>query len=193
MKVNFPKLAIAKSDWISFFLTLIATLIGVLIANSLSERSEKSRDKQFAIKRIHSSSQLVDNTFTLSNSIGKSIQFMKQDTSYTDEDIRSIVSNNPLPYPDYLSTTLENPAVLDNMSAFTYEQLYKHLLNLEKLAKFKTLSYYAEGLENIKSLLDLEVQYLQGELSMEELEEAYKRAEEQIHLNYQSNEFDDIP
>lgn len=193
MKLKFPKKIITKSDWISFFLTLVATLIGVLIANSLSESSETKREKEFAIKLITSSSKLVHKTFKLSSSVGKSIEFLKQDSSYTEENITSIQINNPLPYPDFLKTALDNPAVLNNISSFTYEEFYKQTLNLKKVATFNTLSYYLEGLENIESLLTMEVKFLKKEFDINELKTAYEEAVKQTHQKYKSNEFDEIP
>lgn len=193
MKLKGLKIKITKSEYLSFFLTLLATLIGVWIANSLSDYSVVKREKESAIKMILSTKQLVESTFKLSKGLGKSMEYLANDSTLSEKDLESMKKNNPLPYPEYVNTTIANPAVLNHISSFTYESMYKQLINLEKLVSYERLDYYLEELENTRALLQTELNYLKEDLDLDQLEESYEEEKEKIHLKYEPNEYKVIP
>ncbi len=62
MEFKLKGLHIGKSEWVSFILTLIATLAGVLIAISLTNSRIRNKEKVDTIKLLHTAQLILTNT-----------------------------------------------------------------------------------------------------------------------------------
>lgn len=183
MKVGFIK--IEQKEWISFILTLIATLIGVLIAIWLTNIGISKKERQDTIKLLHSAQLIVYNTNQYSGNLHHTILEISKDTTQNDEErIASIKLSNPIPYPDLLETIITNELISKNTSRYAHSYLYNSLINFRKLAKYETIDYYQKSLNELKLLLDLEIEYQEGKISSKELETKFKNQMNHIMSKY---------
>ena len=185
------KFKISRSEWVSFVLTLVATLVGVLIAISLSNSSVEKKERLDAIKLFKTMRVLMKSTIHVSTEQNEVIEKIQLDTSYTQKFIEQSIKNNPLPFPKYIRATIANREVLSHISSFTHQKIYKELLILEKLANYETATYYLERLEVLEILLDLEIQYLNGDMSEADIEKEFNKQKNEIHKKYKENVFDE--
>jgi len=186
MKLKIIK--IDKKEWVSFILTLIATLVGVLIAISLTNSGIRSKERQDTIKLLRSANMMATSTSDYSSYLNELIVELSKDTvNYDQESINSIKSLNPIPYPDLLETILSNELISKNVSGFSHNFLFDGLINLRKLAKYESVDYYQKYLEQMELILTFEIEYQKGEINSKELESKSEKGLKKIEDKY-SNE-----
>lgn len=179
------KIKISKNEWVSFTLTLIATLVGVLIAIWLTNSGIRNKEKDDTIKLLHTGKLILQNTNEYSENLNNTIlEFRKDTINYTKDDIESVKLNNPIPYPDLLETIISNELVSKTISEYSHNSIYNGLINLRKLAKYETVEYYLKSLEEMILILDLEIELLKGEIKLNELELKYKAEQKEIQKKY---------
>ncbi len=101
MKYKSGGLQIGKSEWVSFILTLIATLVGVLIAISVTNSGIRNKEKSDTIKLLHTAKLILTNTNQYAQSLYNTVIELEKDTITNDnQSIEDLKSSNPIPYPD---------------------------------------------------------------------------------------------
>jgi hypothetical protein len=169
--MKFKIIKIDKSEWVSFVLTLIATLMGVLIAIWLTNSGIIKKEKNDTIKLLHTAKLILVNTDTHSRGLNNFILELEKDTVNNNAtSIQLTKSTNPIPYPDLLETIISNELISKNISEYSHNYIYSSLINLRKLAKYETADYYQKSLKEMIFLLNLEIEHQKGEINLKDLE-----------------------
>ncbi|CAM1344515.1 hypothetical protein [Tenacibaculum amylolyticum] len=163
---------IDKKEWVSFTLTLIATLVGVFLAISLTNSGIKEKEKKDTIKLLQSAKSIVLGTGEYAQSMKEAVdKLVKDSIKYNnDEAIDKLELDNPIPYPEAFETIISNELVAKNVSEFSYNYLFNSILNLRKLTHYNAVTYYKSYLEEIAELLQLEIAYQKGKIEEEDIE-----------------------
>ena len=181
-------LQIGKSEWVSFALTLIATLVGVLLAISLTNLGNRNKEKEDTIKLLYTAKLILTNTTQYAKSLNnKVIELEKDSITNNNQTIEDLKSSNPIPYPDLLETIISNELISKNISELSHNYIYSGLNNLKKQTKNETVEYYQKSLEELILLLDLEIENQKGQINLQEFESKFNIGKKKIEDKY-SNE-----
>lgn len=188
MKFKSKGIHIGKSEWVSFIMTLIATLFGVLIAISLTNSGIRNKEKDDTIKLLHTAKLILTNTNQYAKNLNNTVIELEKDTiTNNNQAIEELKSSNPIPYPDLLETIISNELISKNISEFSHNYIYIGLNNLRKLTKYETVEYYQKSLEEMILLLDLEIENQRGEIDSREFESKFDIGKKEIENKYSSN------
>ncbi|CAH9053663.1 hypothetical protein PSECIP111854_01214 [Pseudoalteromonas sp. CIP111854] len=163
---RFAKTAERNALGVNFILTLIATLVGVLVAINISEYSAGQAEKKDMIKLLNAAVETVDVSFDYSQALHEHFESLDEQT-----DITKLYHNNMPPLPSYLDDILVLPIVSKNISTSSLSNvvnlsiLARHLVNTAE-----ELPYYVNVLKTLKKVLELEVSYQLGQLNEQQLE-----------------------
>ncbi len=186
MKIK--NLYIGKSEWVSFILTLIATLSGVLIAITLTNSGIRNKEKEDTIKLLNTAKLIVTNTNQYAKSLNNHFIELGKDTiANNSQTIEELKASNPIPYPDLLETIISNELISKNISEFSHNYIYSGLNNLRKLTKYETVDYYQKSLEEMILLLDLEIKNQKGDINLQEFESKFDVGKVKIENKYSKN------
>lgn len=180
MNLNLKKLRIPKTELRSFILTLIATLAGVFIAISLTNSGIRKKEKEDTIKLLNTSRLILINTKVYSQGLKRTVEKHEKDTTSSIEIISQMKKDNPIPFPHLLETVVTNEIVSKNISRYSHSQIYAGLLNLKKLADYRTAETYDQALTELIFLMDLEIQYQKGKLDVDEIENEMNAKREEL-------------
>ncbi|OUS00960.1 hypothetical protein A9Q86_09440 [Flavobacteriales bacterium 33_180_T64] len=181
MKLKIKDLSIDKRERVSFLLTLIATLVGVLIALWLTNSGMRNKEKEDSIKLLETANLILTNTHKYTKILNNTVVEQEKDTINNGiDDMEKLKTLNPIPYPELLETIISNELISKNISEYTHSSIYNGLINLKKLAKYETAEYYQNYLEQMILLLSLEIERLEGEINSEELESKFKNGKNKI-------------
>lgn len=161
---NFKGAIERNSTGINFFLTLIATLIGVLLAISITDYENKQKEQQDVIKLLNSAITSVDTCYDYSEEL---IEYFAQ-LPPDDGSKLNFYEKNPPPYPDYLDTFLMQTLVSKNLSGSTLNKLNENLINLKR-SRSHNAQLYLYLLAQTLKLLELEVAFQTGTINQEQL------------------------
>jgi len=181
MKFKLKGLKINKTEWISFLLTLIATLVGVLIAIWLTNSGVRSKEKEDTIKLLQTANIILVNTNKYSNTLNSSfIKFERDTLNYKKDALEKFKSNNPIPYPDLLEAIISNELISKNISEFSHSRIYTGLINFKKLANYESVKNYQKSLEVMILLLNLEIENQKGEINSQEFVSKFQNGRKRI-------------
>ena len=161
---NFKGAIERNSTGINFFLTLIATLIGVLLAISITDYENKQKEQQDVIKLLNSAITSVDTCYDYSEEL---IEYFSQ-LPPDDGSKLNFYEKNPPPYPDYLDTFLMQTLVSKNLSGSTLNKLNENLINLKR-SRSHNAQLYLYLLAQTLKLLELEVAFQTGTINQQQL------------------------
>ena len=162
---KFKRVIERHSVGINFFLTLVATLVGVLLAISITNYEDKQKEKQDVIKLLMSSISSVEACYEYSEELIEYFNKLPKE-----EELRTgFYLKNPPPYPEYLDTFLMQNIVSKNLSGATLSDLNEYLINLKRSRTFNA-PLYLKILEQTIKLLELEVAYQKGHISEAQLD-----------------------
>jgi len=150
---------------INFFLTLIATLVGVLLAISITNYESKQKEKQDVIKLLKSSISSVETCYDYSEELIEYFNKLPKEDNLRVE----FYLKNPPPYPDYLDTFLMQNIVSQNLSETGLSALNEYLINLKRSRTYNA-PLYLDVLEQTLALLKLEVAYQKGHIDEGQLD-----------------------
>ncbi|BFT30039.1 hypothetical protein D210916BOD24_12150 [Alteromonas sp. D210916BOD_24] len=162
---------------INFFLTLLATLIGVLLAIVISDYEAKQNEKQDVIKLLTSAISSVEQCHQYSVQIVEYYQSLPPN----EYDKKLFFQQNTPPYPAYLDIFLAQNMVSTNLSGTTLNDLNEYLINIKRTQNYNAI-LYIDMLNQIKQLLGLEITYQQGKIDRIELEARADVLKEQLQL-----------
>ncbi len=159
-----------KSESLSFLLTMIATLFGVLLAVTLSNIENEKKEVNDTIKLLNTAQSVLKVTYAYTNGLGEFDLEIKKDSSKYEFTQKKFRANNPFPHPVQLETIIANELVSKNISEITHTQIYAGIINLQKVDTYEKIESYKKSLEELHLLIQFEVEYLRGNISLEELE-----------------------
>jgi hypothetical protein len=150
---------------VNFFLTLTATLVGVLLAISITNYESEQKEKQDVIKLLQSAiaSVAVCSEYSV-ELIEYYDELPKEHESKSDFYLK-----NPPPYPDYLDTFLMQNIVSKNLSGETLNDLTEYLINLKRSRNLNA-PLYLRVLGLTQKLLELEIAYQNGGINKMQLD-----------------------
>ncbi len=188
MKNKLVGLYPGKGEWVPFISTLIATLVGVLIAISLTNSGIRNKERDDTIKLLHTAKLILTNTNQYAQSLSNAVIELEKDTITKDnQSIEDLKSSNPIPYPDLLEPIISNELISKNISEFSHNYIFSGLNNLRKLTKYETADYYQKSLEEMILLLDLEIENQKGEIDLQEFESKFEIGKKKIEKKYSNN------
>ena len=185
MKFKLKALTINKQERISFVLTLIATLTGVLIAIWLTNAQTYNKEKEDSIKLLQTAKLILVKNLNYANALNKTIIEFEKDTLKNGvEDLKQLKNANPIPYPILFETIISNELISKNISEYSHSSLYNKLITLRRLAKYESVDYYQKYLELMILILNLEIENQKGTINSFELESKYEIGEKEINEKY---------
>ena len=162
---RFRQLVERQNLAVNFFLTLIATLVGVLLAIAISNHEQAQKEKGDVAKLIRASIHSVETCYEYSQALVKHFDTVANDSANRAD----FFSNNPLPYPDYVDVFVMQNIVSKNLSQVALSDLNELIINLKRASSTKP-SLYLTMLDRTKQLLESELRYQQGKINYQELE-----------------------
>lgn len=162
---------------VNFFLTLIATLVGVLIAILISNYEQAKKETADVVKLLHASIASIETCHQYSDAL---VEFY-QELDDTDALKPQFYSKNPPPYPVYIDSLLTQNIVSKNLSESTLSDLNELVINLHRSRSHPAL--YIKVLEQIAALIRFEIQYQQGDISQTELVEKAGTLKNRLEFN----------
>ena len=150
---------------VNFFLTLVATLVGVLLAIAISNFEENRKEKQDVAKLILASIGSVETSREYSQLLFEHYQSLSTD----DVKRPTFFTKNILPYPDYLDVFISQTIVSKNLSSAGLSDLNELLINLKR-SKKQTPALYINILNRTEALLQTELRNQQGNIDYQDLE-----------------------
>ena len=162
-----PKFKSATEQYslgINFILTLIATLVGVLLAISITNYESDRKEKQDVIKLLNSAITAVETCQ------GYSEELIEYFINLPDSDNlkQEFYVKNPLPYPTYLDTLLMQSIVSKNLSGAALTELNQLLINLKR-SRQNNSSLYLIALSQAIKVLSLEIAFQNHEITEHQL------------------------
>ncbi|MFD0861427.1 hypothetical protein ACFQ1M_04360 [Sungkyunkwania multivorans] len=165
------------SNGIDFYFTLIATIIGVLLAFYFSDLAEKRKDKQYVIDILEISKSNVDQNFIENKSLIDLYQQVKLDSLN--------VAINALNYPNFTEEIIFSDSKISQyISKGTYKSLLSQFESAKKMRNlFHTYSFnqsslvaeqYNMTLNRISQHIELEIELQNGTLKENELKKKTK-------------------
>lgn len=173
-----------KSETLSFVSTLLATLFGVLLAVSLSNKENLKKEKTDTIKLLKSAKNIIDNTFDYTKGLGVYINAIKKDSTYTPSLINKVKLDNPIPYPDLMENIISNEVVSKNISEYSHNFIFSSLINLRKVANYSSINTYKYLLKELEFIVDLEIKYQQKIINESDLEKMYSKEKKLLEKEF---------
>lgn len=160
---------------INFFLTLLATLVGVLLAMALADYEEQAKEKRNFIKMLNATKASVSNTYAYTDSIRK----YANQLNLSEDAKEQFFKDNPPPYPDYLDTFLMQNITSRNLSEEGLTELNEIKINLQK-SQSNNPKVYLSILQYAQTALALEIQYQRGDIDIIKLDEKLDKLAEEL-------------
>ena len=163
-----------KLEITHFISTLLATLIGVLLAVTLSNNTSIKKEKLDAIKLLNSATHIIDMTYDYTVGLESFILELERDSTTNNDSIITIIKEkNPLPYPDLMETIISNELISKNISEFSYIQINNVIINLKRVRKYERINNYKKSLKELSILLELEVEFQNGNINLEVMNDRF--------------------
>lgn len=162
----------------NFALTMVATLIGVLLAIAISNYHEDEKERRDLIKLLHAAKAVA----TESLDYGQAVMAFYQKNeagSETKNSKAQFFGDNPLPYPEYLDALMSQQLFIKNLSQESLTELSESLI-LMKRANTHRPELFLSSLNFVLYVLEQEQRYQQGEISLHELEATLREREAQL-------------
>lgn len=159
----------------NFILTLVATLVGVLLAIAISNYDSDQKEIRDLIKVLTAAEAVVEESLDYSIRLNEAYQQNIEEFG----DQADFFTKNPLVYPHYLDTMLSQNLSSKNLSQEALSELNEHLITLQRSQRVAPKTFIA-SMRYIKQVLILERSYQRGELSAEDYEQQLDIQEEQL-------------
>ena len=166
------------STGINFFLTLIATLFGVLLAMAFANIEEEQKEKEHVIKLMQATIAAIESSYDYSEDLYEFYLALPKE----DKTRAYFFDKNPLPFPDYLNTFMRQSLVNRTLSEETLIDLNECKFNLQKTSNGNQPQIYLVLLTYTIETLRLEIDYQKGEKTLPELEQAIDSNDRKFNL-----------
>ncbi|KAF7781058.1 hypothetical protein PRUB_b0158 [Pseudoalteromonas rubra] len=159
----------------NFILTLVATLVGVLLAIAISNYDADKKEIKDLIKVLYAAEAVVEESLDYSVKLNEIYQenpeqFGKQGDFF---------ARNPLVYPHYLDNMLTQNLISKNLSQEGLSELNEHLITLQRSKQVAPQAFIA-SMRYIQQVLILERRFQLREISAQEYQQALDAHEEQL-------------
>jgi len=161
---------------VNFVLTLLATLIGVLLAISITNYDAQQNEKQDVIKLLNAAIASVAQCEEYSEELVEYFDTLPEEQ----RDEILFFDKNPPPYPEYLDVFLTQNIVSKNLSGEMLNELNEYLINLKR-TRGADPRLYAQLLDLTEELLRLEIEYQQGNKNQVQLQRALSAVTAQLN------------
>ena len=163
-----------KLEITQFISTLLATLIGVLLAVTLSNNANIKKEKADAVKLLNSAIHIIDMTYDYTVGLESFILELEKDSTINNDSIITIIkAKNPLPYPDLMETIISNELISKNISEFSYIQINSIIINLKRIREYERINNYKRSLKELMILLELEIDFQNGNINLEAMNDRF--------------------
>jgi len=163
-----------KLEITQFISTLLATLIGVLLAVTLSNNTNIKKEKADAVKLLNSASHIIEMTYDYTVGLESFVLELEKDSTNNNDSIITIIKEkNPLPYPDLMETIISNELISKNISEFSYIQINSIIINLKRIREYERINNYKRSLKELMILLELEIDFQNGNINLEALNDRF--------------------
>ena len=163
-----------KLEITHFISTLLATLIGVLLAVTLSNNANIKKEKEDTVKLLNSADRIIEMTYDYTIGLESFILELERDSSNNNDSIiTNIKEKNPLPYPDLMETIISNELISKNISEFSYVQINSVIINLKRVREYERINNYKRHLKELIILFELEIDFQNGNLKLEAMKERF--------------------
>ncbi|WP_440056752.1 hypothetical protein ACSLBF_17885 (plasmid) [Pseudoalteromonas sp. T1lg65] len=160
---------------INFFMTVIATLIGVLLAIVITNYDEERKETRDVIKLLNSAVAVVNVCLESSEHL---IQFYEK-LPDNDATKGAFFDHNPLTYPEYIDWLLKQNLVSKNISSEVLQDLNEHIITLKKVKNTDHV-IFQWLLELLIALLELEIKFQKGEIDELQLDKLTGKVERAV-------------
>ncbi|SEP67207.1 hypothetical protein SAMN05421824_0019 [Hyunsoonleella jejuensis] len=159
------------AELFNFLTTTLATLLGVLIAVSLTNYQEKLKETEDTVKLMKSAKRTLDLNYEYAKGTIQYLESQYKDSLNSEVKINRELINNSLPYPDLFEQIILSENSSKNISEASLFNMYNVLVNLRRLSgKNIERRTYLRELERLKTIMQLEIDYQSGNLSYSALE-----------------------
>ena len=159
------------AELFNFLTTTLATLLGVLIAVSLTNYQEKLKETEDTVKLMKSAKRTLDLNYEYAKGTIQYLESQYKDSLNSEVKINKELINNSLPYPDLFEQIILSENSSKNISEASLFNMYNALVNLRRLSgKNIERRTYLRELERLKTIMQLEIDYQNGNLSYPTLE-----------------------
>lgn len=174
---KFKYLIEKQATAVNFMLSMVATLAGVLLAISISNYEAEVKEREDLVKLIDAS------IASINTAQGYSEALLEHSLTLNGEAEQSNFFNrNPLPYPQYLDVFITQSVVSKNLSRNAFIDLNGAVINLKRTLVSKP-EVYVQLLERTRLLLNIERQYLLGEIGAADHENKLDEIEDRPFKN----------
>ncbi|MCF2857796.1 hypothetical protein L1286_09960 [Pseudoalteromonas sp. SMS1] len=162
----------------NFALTLIATLIGVLLAIGISNYDSEEKERRDLVKLLHAAEAVVKESQDYSVELYKHYQQHELDKENPDSK-RRFFEKNPLVYPTYLDALMSQHLFIKNLSQESLTELSERLI-IMKRAQSAMPKLFIQSTHYVLYILEQERRYQQQHITLLELEALLDVKEDQI-------------
>lgn len=158
---------------VNFITTMIATLVGVLLAIAITNFEEDKKERRDVIKLIGAAEAAIDETQDYGQAlIEQATKSIGQNKTDYESELDAFYQRNSLPYPEYLDRFVALELVSKQLSQPTLEMLHSYLINLRRaVPRYPRLAILIQ--QQLTQILSLEKAMLQGQISRIELEKSH--------------------
>lgn len=149
---------------INYLLTLVATLVGVLLAISITNHESNKKEQQDVIKLLGSSISSVETCHEYTKVLIEYYDELPVEDPLKTE----FYTKNEPPYPEYLDIFLMQNIVSKNLSGDALSELNEKVINLKR-SRNTDATVYLSFLEQTLKVLSSELAYQKEEIDKEKL------------------------
>lgn len=162
----------------NFALTMVATLIGVLLAIAISNYDEDEKERRDLIKLLYAAKAVATESLEYSQAV-MAFYESNEASEQTKRSKQQFFKDNPLPYPEYLDALMSQQLFIKNLSQESLTELSESLI-LMKRANTLRPDLFLSNLSFVLYVLEQEHRYQKGEISLHELERTLRIREAQL-------------
>ncbi|KZN63518.1 hypothetical protein N473_16995 [Pseudoalteromonas luteoviolacea CPMOR-1] len=162
----------------NFALTMVATLIGVLLAIAISNYDEDEKERRDLIKLLYAAKAVATESLEYSQAVMVFYE-SNEASEQTKRSKQQFFKDNPLPYPEYLDALMSQQLFIKNLSQESLTELSESLI-LMKRANTLRPDLFVSNLSFVLYVLEQEQRYQKGEISLHELERTLRIREAQL-------------
>lgn len=160
---------------VNFITTMLATLVGVLLAIAITNFEEDNKERRDVIKLIGAAKTSLNQTTEYGELLVNFAENIRQNSENAEEAEQTIAEfyeKNPLPLPDYVEHFVTQTLVSKILSQPTLEMLNAQIINLLRSAKARpVMAVFIQ--KQMITVLELELRLLKGELTLVELSQEH--------------------
>jgi len=170
---KFKRFIEQQSVAFNFLLTMVATLVGVLLAIAISNYEADKKEQEDVVRLIDASITSIESCAGYTQALLEHAENQSLDAQASEQ----FFLLNPAPYPEYVDVFLAQPVVSKNLSSDGLSDLNGIVINLKRTITSKP-KVYLELLTQTREVLLVERRYQGGEIDEVELDRLLDQIQE---------------